>query len=138
MPKAGRTTASPISWRCRSSRSDRPRLARGSAAREIFGLARAGGTYERAFRLAANALELEGNLDAAAPVLVQKSESGADTKLAQPAMPASGSPLAPASLQVTRLASTQFKQFHAALLDAYTEPTLAQMTRNAPNVVRKI
>ncbi len=94
----------------------------------------AGGTYERAFRLAANALELDGTLDAAAPVLVQKSESGAEAKPAQPATPVSGNPLAPAAVQVTRLAPTQFKQFHAALLDAYTEPTLAQMTRLEMNV----
>ena len=115
----------------------------------------AGGTYERAFRLAANALELEGKLAAANPVLVKSptagtvpapiagpiagpgqarpnsAEAAPQSTPAQPGSPAAAQGARPS---VTRLSGPQFKQFHAALLDAYTEADLEQMTRLEMNV----
>jgi hypothetical protein len=89
----------------------------------------AGGTYERAFSLAANTLELEGTLQAADPVLVQKVESGGDGKPAQPVAAVPAGPLAPAAFSITRLSGAQFKQFHEALLSAFDKSTLGQMVQ---------
>ncbi len=115
-----------------------------------------GGNYERAFRLAANALELEDKLTAANPVLVKSPTAGsvpppvtipvAGTAATQPqradgapAQPAAAQPVAPAAnstpatpnaqLSITRLTGPQFKQFHEALLAAFDQDSLTQMVR---------
>lgn len=117
-----------------------------------------GGNYERAFRLAANALELEDKLAAANPVLVKSPTAGsvpppiaipvAGAAAAQPqgaaVQPAAGQPAghpaaavsdpspaaAPgAPLAITRLSGPQFKQFHEALLAAFDGESLTQMAR---------
>lgn len=116
-----------------------------------------GGNYERAFRLAANALELEDKLTAANPVLVKSPTAGsvpppvavpvagAAPAQAQPvgsaaAQPVATSPAATVSnapsaapagapLSIARLSGPQFKQFHEALLAAFDQEALTQMVR---------
>jgi hypothetical protein len=115
-----------------------------------------GGNYERAFRLAANALELEDKLTAANPVLVKSPTAGsvpppvaipvagpaanqpqrADGAPAQPTAAQSGAattgatPATPnAQLSIARLTGPQFKQFHEALLAAFDQDSLTQMVR---------
>jgi hypothetical protein len=112
-----------------------------------------GGNYERAFRLAANALELEDKLTAANPVLVKSPTAGSVPPpiavpvagapaaqpqgavvqpAAQPGAAASGPPPAATSgalLSITRLTGPQFKKFHEALLAAFDQESLTQMVR---------
>jgi hypothetical protein len=106
-----------------------------------------GGNYERAFRLAANALELEDKLAAANPVLTKSPTAGSvpppiavpvagaaavQPTAAQPGLSASNPPpAAPSSVAaaITRLSGPQFKKFHEALLAAFDQEALTQMVR---------
>ena len=116
-----------------------------------------GGNYDRAFRLAANALELEDKLAAANPVLVKSPTAGSvpppiaipvagatpaqpqkasgtavTSTMAQPAAPVSSPPPAAppiTPLSITRLSGPQFKQFHEALLAAFDQESLTLMVR---------
>jgi hypothetical protein len=117
-----------------------------------------GGNYERAFRIAANALELEDKLAAANPVLVKSPTAGTVpapiavpvTSQARPnsavTAPAQSTPIQPstatpssrnpppaaassAPLSITRLSGSQFKQLHEALLSAFDQESLTKMVR---------
>jgi hypothetical protein len=117
-----------------------------------------GGNYERAFRIAANALELEDKLAAANPVLVKSPTAGTVpapiavpvTGQARPnsavTAPAQSTPIQPstatpssrnpppaaassAPLSITRLSGSQFKQLHEALLSAFDQESLTKMVR---------
>lgn len=89
----------------------------------------AGGTFDRAFRIAANALKLEGSLDAANPVLVKKAESTSDVKAPALITPEASIALAAQPLKVTRLTGPQFKSLQEAILSTYTPDSLRGMVK---------
>ena len=84
----------------------------------------AGGSYEKAFRIAVNALEMNGSVDAATPVMVTGPNAGGEVT---PMTLSTIKAAADKPLQVTRLSGPQFKQFHNALLAAFDATSLQQM-----------